>query len=71
MTWKKFFTKSFELLELIVELGSSSEEERKRDAMRSVEATYDAAYYSGQMSQFSADACKDAFRYSIGLEKKY
>lgn len=71
MTWKKFFTKSFELIELIIELGSSSEEQRKRDAMNSVEAIYDSAFYSGQMSQFSAEACKDDFRYIIGLDKEY
>lgn len=69
MNWKKIITKGLDALELVAQLGPS-EEERKRDAMATAEATYDAAYYAGHMSKFSAEACKDAFRYNMGLDKQ-
>lgn len=69
MNWKKFAKKSLELVELVSQLGPSAEE-KKQQAMQDIESMYDAACYSGSMSYSTAEAYKDEFRYSIGLEKK-
>ena len=70
MNWKKFAIKSLELIELIAQLEPSAEE-KKQHAMQDAECAYDSLYYSGRMSYGTAEACKDAFRHSLGLEKKY
>jgi len=68
MTWKKFLTKSVELLELIASLAPSPEE-RKKHALQQIEASFDSAYYSGSMSYGESQDWKNYWASRIGIKK--
>ena len=68
MNWKKFAKKSLELVELVSQLEPSVKD-KKQQAVRDVEATYDSAYLSGYMSYGESQDWKNYWTNTINPKK--